>query len=156
MAAIHFFSVTNLLYTTRQSDEGVQTSHWCLACFFTGAGPVDNVDYAKPERWQPLTCLLLAFDCTSPLPQSTTTLLYSLFMPVDAYQIFLHIGYMFFHSFLYVMYSTDSYCVVYLLWYWLHHLPTVSMWYWQCTAWLSVAEIIDITLHGYSAISTGG
>ena len=34
MAAIHFFSVTNWLYTTRRSDEGVQTSHWCLACFF--------------------------------------------------------------------------------------------------------------------------
>ena len=34
VAAIHFFSVTNWLYTTRQSDEGVQTSHWCLACFF--------------------------------------------------------------------------------------------------------------------------
>ena len=34
MAAIHFFGVTNWLYTTRQSDEGVQTSHWCLACFF--------------------------------------------------------------------------------------------------------------------------
>ena len=34
MAAIHFFSVTNWLYTTRQSDEGVQTSHWRLVCFF--------------------------------------------------------------------------------------------------------------------------
>ena len=34
VAAIHFFNVTNWLYTTRQSDEGVQTSHWCLACFF--------------------------------------------------------------------------------------------------------------------------
>ena len=34
VVAIHFFSVTNWLYTTRQSDEGVKTSHWCLACFF--------------------------------------------------------------------------------------------------------------------------
>ena len=34
VAVIHFFGVTNWLYTTRQSDEGVQTSHWCLACFF--------------------------------------------------------------------------------------------------------------------------
>ena len=34
MAAIHFFGVTKWLYTTRQPDEGVQTPHWCLACFF--------------------------------------------------------------------------------------------------------------------------
>ena len=37
VAAIHFFSVTNWLYTTRQSDEGVQTSNWCLACFSIGS-----------------------------------------------------------------------------------------------------------------------
>ena len=50
MAAKQFFSVTNWLYATRQSDEGVQTSHWCLACFFNRqlvnrASPVDGTGW---------------------------------------------------------------------------------------------------------------
>ena len=51
VAAIHFFSVTNwlYLYTTRQSDEGVKTSNWCLACFFNRAGPVENA--LTTMRW---------------------------------------------------------------------------------------------------------
>ena len=37
MAGRYFSGVTNWLYTTRQSDEGGQTSNWCLACFSIGS-----------------------------------------------------------------------------------------------------------------------
>ena len=71
VAAIHFFSFTNWLYTTRQSDEGEQTSHWCLACFFNR----QLVDRGRDrltmltmrcQPWFDVLCLLGVVECYIP------------------------------------------------------------------------------------------